>query len=275
MSKNTLKNISLIFYENPIARAYLYLLYKKKMNENLLVYLDNKVFFNNFFLKFKYKLIFKNINNYLKSSDILTLINNIENFFKLEKNFLIEMYKFENIYHFKNILFAKHHDINNFNNIDFFNNLNNKDFLNTSNTIYKNIFKSNKNFYHIHPGFLYDLRGADGSLNSINEYNEIGASFYLMNKKIDAGKIIDRYKKKYYKLIFPNFYKFNENQLYQIWFYFFDPALRVSYLKDLIEKNVKLNNYLNLDFNKTNNKYFSFIKNDKLKNLFYEKIFRS
>ena len=59
MSNNTLKDISLIFSENPIARAYLYLLYKKKMTENLIIYLDNKILFNNFFLK-------QNINQFLK-----------------------------------------------------------------------------------------------------------------------------------------------------------------------------------------------------------------
>ena len=96
-----------------------------------------------------------------------------------------------------------------------------------------------------------------------------------MNESIDAGKIIHRYKKKYYKLIFPNFNKFNEKQLYQIWFYFFDPALRVSFLKNLFEKNIILNNFLNFDIKDSNNKYFSFIKKSELKSLFYEKIFRN
>ena len=220
MSVNTVKNISLIFSENPIARGYLYLLLKKKITENKVIYLDNKLTFNKFFLKLKYNLIYKNTKKYLKSKNVLKFIKNIEQYFNLDDNFLIDMYNFENIFKFKNINFAKHSDINNKLNIEFFKNLNEKNFLNSTNKILKNIFSSNKNFFHIHPGYLYEIRGADGTLNSIKYYNQIGASFFLMNKKIDSGKIIKRFKKNFDKIGFPESSEFNTLELYNIWFSF-------------------------------------------------------
>ena len=58
------------------------------------------------------------------------------------------------------------------------------------------IFKTGKNFIHIHPGYLPEVRGADGLLWSIKEYNKIGVSSFIMNHKIDSGEIIFREKSK-------------------------------------------------------------------------------
>ena len=273
MSVNTVKDISLIFSENPIARGYLYLLLKKKFTENKVIYLDNKLTLNKFFLKLKYNLIYKNTKKYLKSKNVLKFIKNIEQYFNLDDNFLIDMYNFENIFKFKNINFAKHSDINNKLNIEFFKNLNEKNFLNSTNKILKNIFSSNKNFFHIHPGYLYEIRGADGTLNSIKYYNQIGASFFLMNKKIDSGKIIKRFKKNFDKIGFPESSEFNTLELYNIWFSFFDPALRVSLLKNMLEENTNLDNFEDIDFKFEKNNYYSFIDKEELKKLFNEKIF--
>ena len=113
MSLNNINNICLIFSENPIGRAYLYLLLKEKLVFNKIIYLDHKLIFNNFFLKLKHNLFIKNIKKYLKYKDVLTFIKNIENYFNLEENFLIEMYNFENIFKFKNVHFAKSSNINN------------------------------------------------------------------------------------------------------------------------------------------------------------------
>ena len=48
---------------------------------------------------------------------------------------------------------------------------------------------------------MYEVRGADGTLNSIKYYNEI-ATFFKMNTHIDKGDIIYRYKKEFKKLKF-------------------------------------------------------------------------
>ena len=95
--KNSIRNISLIFSENPIARAYLYLFFKENLISNKIIYLNQKSIFNNFFLKLIFNSNFKNTKKYLRSKNVLLFIKNVEKYFNLSENFLIEMYNFENI----------------------------------------------------------------------------------------------------------------------------------------------------------------------------------
>jgi len=157
--------------------------------------------------------------------------------------------------------------------LNFFKNRNEKNFLNTSNIIFKNIFNSNKNFFHIHPGYMYKIRGCDGTLNSIKNYNKIGATLFLMNNKIDNGKILKRFEKEFIKFNLPNHFEFSSFDLYNIWFSFFDPALRVSFLSKILDENISLNNFQNIDFNTEENNYYKFIKKNELNDLFANKIF--
>jgi len=271
---NNIKNINLIFSENPIARAYLYLFIKEKMTSNKIFVLNHKTILNKFFLKLQFNTTFKNTKRYLKNSDVLIFIKEIEKLFDLEENFLVNMYNFENIFEFKNLIYAKGPDINSNENLVFFKKLNNLYFLNSSNIIYKNIFNSNKKFFHIHPGYMYKVRGCDGALNSINSYNSFGASFFLMKNKIDSGDILRRYEQSYHKLKLPNFKKYNVFDLYNIWFSFFDPALRVSFLKKLLNENIPLNYFEKIDLKNEENNYFKFIDKTKLYNIFLDKIFK-
>jgi len=54
----------------------------------------------------------------------------------------------------------------------------------------KEILNPNLNFFHIHPGYLPDIRGADGSLNSILYSNSIGVTSFLMTDKNNIQNII-------------------------------------------------------------------------------------
>lgn len=270
---NHVKEITLIFSENPIARAYLYLLIKKKLFANKVIYLNNRIIFNKIFLKLRYYTTFKNTLGYLKSENILILVKKIEEYFNLDKDFLIDMYRFENIFELKNMEFAKHHDINNKLNINYFKNLKEQNFLNTSNKILKSILDTKKNFYHIHPGYMYKVRGADGTLNSIKYYNNVGATFFLMDKKIDNGKIIERFEKNFKKIYFPGSLKLKAYDLYNIWFSFFDPAIRVFLLNKILSEDVSLVDYQNINFSREENNYYKFINKSELKDLFINKIF--
>ena len=58
---NQIKNISLIFSENPVGRAYLYLFIKKNLISNEIIYLNQKTIFNNFFLKLNHNIVFRNL----------------------------------------------------------------------------------------------------------------------------------------------------------------------------------------------------------------------
>lgn len=270
---NSIRDISLIFSENPIARAYLYLFLKENLISNKIIYLNQKIIFNNFFLKLIFNNNFKNTKKYLRSKNVLLFIKNVEKYFNLSENFLIEMYNFENIFKFKNIYFAKSHDINNIHNIQFFIEIDEQNFLNTGNKILKNIFDTKKNFYHIHPGYLYKVRGADGALNSIKHFNEIGASSFLMEKKIDTGKILKRFRMNFDKISFPNYEEFSSYDLYQIWYSFFDPALRVFLLKKMLDENTNLTSFEKNNQETKENRYYSFIDKKEIKDLFTSKIF--
>jgi hypothetical protein len=271
-SSDSINNIGLIFSETPIARGYLQLFINKNLIKNKIVILDYKPPFWKFYLKIKYNLCFKNTLNFLKSSKILRFIRNIEDYFELEKDFLIKMYNFQNLLKFDNTFFSSHPNINNEKNISILKKINNQNYLNTINIKFKEVFESGRDFFHIHPGYMYKVRGADGTLNSIKYYNEIGATFFKMNNQIDKGDIIYRYKKEFKKLRFVDQAYFNDKTLYNIWYSFFDPALRVFLLNQIIEQDTPLNKFLDINKNLEVNNYYSYIDKNELKSLFEKKI---
>jgi hypothetical protein len=273
MQKNIINDISLLFDENPIGRSYLYLFYKLNIN-NEIIYVGNNFYFQEAYCKIFYKLNLSKPLKYLKSKIIIELLRNIEEYFKLDKNFLSEMYKFDYLLEFKNLSFLKNPNINHKDNINLLKNNRNDNFLNTGRKIFKEIFESGKKFYHIHPGYMYKVRGADGSLNSIRYNNKLGRTLFLMNKKIDNGKIIFREEIDYKKIYFPLFQNFKIKELYDIWYSFIDPAIRVSLLKKLINEKINLSNFCTINTNEKNN-YFSFLKSDDLSKLFNNSVFRN
>ena len=266
---NEFENICLIFEDNPISRAYLEYYKRKNLTKIKIVYLKQKSLLPKKILQ---NLKF-NKNNYypikfLKDKRILNLINQIEDFFYLDKNFLISMYNFNNLNYFKNIVFTKNSDINSKENVKFFSDIDDLNYLNTGKQILKEIFLSEKNFFHIHPGYLPKIRGADASLHGIKLYNQVGASLFKMNEQIDKGKIVLRIEKNYKKFLFNDFQFFSPKDLYRIWFSFVDPAIRVWCLNNVIEQKLKTNKFLDLNSNNEVSKYYSFLNENELKDLF-------
>ena len=141
--------------------------------------------------------------------------------------------------------------------------------LNTTNQIYKDILKTNKNFYHIHPGYLPLLRGADGTLNSLLKSDCFGVSFFKMTRKIDEGVIYLRKKIKYKKFNLGGYEKFQIKDIYRVWFSFFDPILRCSLLKNIIDESFK---FEKIETHNEMSSYYSFLKNNDLK-IAFDKIF--
>ena len=272
MDKN---NFSVIFQDGPIGRAFLNYFKLKKYQQKKIYYLYKKKFLPK---KMNLKMHF-NENNYyplkfIKNKNIYELCVQIETYFQFEKNFIQNMYNFDLLDFFKDqIVYIPNEDVNSdllFNQIV---KSGENTFLNTSNQIYKNILKTNKNFYHIHPGYLYKVRGADGTLNSIKHFNEIGASSFLMEKKIDKGKILKRFRMNFDKISFPNYEEFSSYDLYQIWYSFFDPALRVFLLKKMLDENTNLTSFEKNNLETKEDRYFSFIEKKEIKDLFKNKIF--
>lgn len=264
---NNLKNISLIFEENPISRAYLNYFRIKNHSQNQIVYLIKKSILP--------KIITKNMNftreneyplKFLKDQNVVKLIAKIEEFFLLERGFLVSMYRYQNIFDFKNVIYTENNKINSSENIIFFNKLKNLNFLNSGKVIFKDIFNSKKNFYHIHPGYLPLIKGADASLHSINNYNELGASLFKMDRGIDSGEIIYREKIKLVNFKFERLLNYNYKDLYRIWYSFIDPAIRVWLLDKCFQKQINLDKFIFTENEQAN--YFSFFKKENLDELF-------
>lgn len=229
------ENFSLIFDDSPISRAYLKILIDLNLTKiNLFVITDKYFFINktNNLINF----INKNLNaiKLINNNNLINFIFEIEEYFKLGKGFIFEMYKYKNINYFENIITINNRDINSETLRKHLINSNDKFILNTSTKILKSILDINKLFLHIHPAYLPDVRGADGSLNSLNFKNEIGCSAFFMNKKIDCGDIIFRKKFKLPKFRNLKLELFNNMELYNIWYSFFDPLLRAHTLKKII-----------------------------------------
>ena len=139
----------------------------------------------------------------------------------------------------------------------------------------KEALQINKKFIHIHPGYLPEVRGADGSLWHINRFNNIGVTSFLMSEKIDDGLIIDRDRIEMPKFTLNDYNSIEIKTLYRLWYSFFDPLLRAWHLKKFINNN-KLT-FENINKKITNqdlkSEYFTFMDENVQKETF-KKIFK-
>ena len=272
-SKIRVSDLPIIFVENPISRSFINVLIEKNILDTEIIYLNKT-----FSLGFLEKLYFKSRNYYpryfLNDNDLNYLIDQIEDFFELSRGFIGSIYKFDNIYKFNNIYKINSNSINSKESMKFFNNHSSSLYLNANHEILREIFDTNKSFFHIHPGYLPKVKGADGSLHSIDKFGEIGCSFFEMTKKIDEGKILKRINRNFNKLKLSKLAKYKVKDLYRIWFSFFDPALRAYMYKNLIETNLDMNDKLLFKkYNHEESNYYSFVNENDLNNIFY-KIFK-
>ncbi len=267
-----INDIGIVFYENPISRAYLKLFYDESLNIKNFFYLKDKSFLPNKISSFMF---FKKNNfyalNFLKDKNIKNLISQFEEYFGMPNSFCKEMYYFSNLDIINKINYIQNKSINSFETLKVFSEkkLNNSFVLNTGNEIIKDALNLNINFIHIHPGFLPDVRGADGTLNSILFNNCLGVTSFIITKKIDQGPIFLREKFEAPKFKLKNYHNYDLKNIYRIWYSFFDPLLRVSHLKKLFNlKNIesKTNNLENVG------NYYSFLNNYNLK-IVFDKIF--
>lgn len=263
-------NFSLIFLENPIARCYLNCLLDEGMTDLPIIYLGK---YSSFKLSRRYKFHQNNYHplNFLKDKSIGTFINEVEDFFKLRKNFFKDAYSYENLNLFNNISFINSNSINSPSVIKNLHIDGSDNYLISYQEILKNVFDTKKNFYHIHPGYLPKVKGADGSLHSVINHNELGASFFKLVKKIDAGQIIHRKLFQFKKISLKGLKKYNNSDLYRLWFSFFDPALRCSVLIDFLNKKFSLDEVIKPINNETSN-YYTFMKDEERTKVF-KKIF--
>jgi|TARA_B100000586_G_scaffold41609_1_gene26667 hypothetical protein len=103
LNKGRINDLVLIFDEKPISRAYLQFYIDNNFLENKILILNKKLpIFNDWNLKTKFNHNLYYPLSYLKLQKIKRFIRNVEDYFNLEKNFLINMYNFNNLNEFKN-----------------------------------------------------------------------------------------------------------------------------------------------------------------------------
>ena len=208
---------------------------------------------------------------FLKDKKIVNLIMQFQEFFNFDKNYVFEMYNEDYFNDLENFKFISSYDINSKLLIKNIKNLKEKILINTSKQIFKD-FSHKKKIVHIHPGYLPKVRGADGSLNSILKFNEIGATSFFISKSIDRGEIINRSSYKMQKFKF-DISQYSVKDIYRIWYSFFDPLLRSKHLNFLINNQKFIGETLKINnLESTDSKYYTFLNNNELQKVF-DKIF--
>ena len=183
------------------------------------------------------------------------------------------MYNFDNIFDITDrIIFANSSSINSPNVLKLLDQFNETIFFNTGKQILKEVLNSKHKFIHIHPGYLPAVKGADGSLWQIKNFDFLGVSSFFMSKNIDEGKIISREKIKIPTFNLNNMNKYDVKKLYRIWFSFFDPLLRGYHFKKLVNQQFDFKSFNEKIEKNEEENYYSFMKTDDLKVVF-QKIF--
>lgn len=241
--------INILFYEGPIARAYLEMLKSINCKPQKIIKLINiknsrtNNFYKQSFIRLKYnEFIQKQRMHYWSRFFLLRYPNLCEKIFKtisdnysIEPNILLNSYALRPLSKYSDeiikIPFDNWGDSTKNNILRH----NGSSFLYTGGGIVKKSFLDipNIKIFHIHPGFLPDLRGADGLLWSTLLFKKFSGSFFLMNTKIDTGEII--YRSFLKKLLLPkDIFKLENKMIYRFIFVFLDPFLRATILKNCL-----------------------------------------
>ena len=258
--------LKLIFFDNPISRFYINFLKNYDFLSEIII-LSEYFFFKKIFAMKKF---IKN-NNYpilfLKNKKNSYLINFVEEYFNLEKNFIYESYKFQTLDNFK-LKYVNSNSINSREALNYFIKYSGENFLYTGKEIIKkSLFNTKKNFFHFHPGYLPEMRGADISIRSVFYKKQIGCTFFKINDKIDQGEILLREKAdidiKYFKILkdlkFKDFYKF--------WYSFIDPSIRLNLLKKIVLNKTNLTSNEAKVLSEESN-YFSFLSQIEIQEIY-------
>ena len=185
--------MNLIFDEGPIARSYLMVL---KENGNL----NKKILFLNFpFLKIFNYFRFHKYNffalKFIKDKNVKYLIDQIQEFFNFRKNFINEIYNYNNIFDFKNLIYLNNTNINDQLKVSKIIQNRNEVFLNSGRRIINKKVLEKMKIVHFHPGYIPEVKGADSSMRSVEFQHQFGMSFFELNDKIDNGYVFFREKK--------------------------------------------------------------------------------
>ena len=252
MKKITLP-ISLLMHEGPIARIYLGLFYEYGFRFKRIYFLnyqnDNikKKKIAPFLPTFLKKIIAKQIHSYQLNYWVHYLKRKYPYLYleitkKFSKKLKIKINVYEHLFKLKKMneycLDYKELFLKNFLELNKVFLKNKENFLFSGGGILPKKLFENKhtNLIHIHPGFLPNIKGADGLLWSIKKRKKLGVSAFIMNEKLDCGDIIIRNNINFPKITKKILHLENKT-IYRLIFSFIDPLLRAYCLKKIIQEN--------------------------------------
>ena len=262
-------NLNLIFFDNPISRFYINFLKSNSILKKVVI-VSKYLIFKKFFMVNKF---IKNNNfplMFLRKKENKYFIDFVEEYFNLEKNFIKDSYTFQNIDNF-DLDFINSESINSKKSMIYFNNNIHENYLYTGREIInKKLLEAKKNFFHFHPAFLPNMRGADISLRSVFYKNEIGCTFFKINEKIDKGNIFFREQKSIDRNVFKILKNLEFKDFYNFWYSFIDPSIRLSLLKKIFLDKIEIS-VQKFETLKKEGEYFSFLHNEEI-NIIYNNL---
>lgn len=245
--------IDVLFYEGPIARAYLEMLYTLRCRPRRIVQLIAKRdlvtqkpvgTFLPMFLRKKYmaKVQEKKIHHWPKylfrtyEKLCVELFEQLSEILKIEQDTLLK-----NIYlrdldsYCDNIISFPINSLKDSELFEFISQQNTSNYLFTGGGIIPKAFFGIKNtqFLHIHPGYLPDIRGADCLLWSTMLSKHPSATCFFMDSGIDTGNIINAAFLPQIKLP-ATVSSLDVKMTYRLLYSFIDPWIRASVLKNTL-----------------------------------------
>ncbi len=253
--------IDVLFYEGPIGRAYLEMLYslgcKPRRIINLIPKLDPKTkkkigSILPSFIRYKYVEIIQNRKihfwpKYLYRTQkklCNEVFDQLQKTLKIKQNILFGALKLKPLSNYSNSIIDL--PINSFDDPELSSFLNTQDasmYLFTGGGILpENFFKNKSNkFIHVHPGYLPNIKGADCLLWSVMLTGYPSATCFFMNSKIDTGDIIQA--EFLPKIVLPRAVtKIDSKMNYRLIYSFIDPWVRAVVLRNTLKHTNFLKN---------------------------------
>jgi len=245
--------IDVLFYEGPIARAYLEMLYTLRCRPRRIIHLIAKRdlvtqtpvgTFLPLFLRKKYmaKVQERKIHHWPKylfrahKNLCMELFGQLSETLKIEQDTLLKNIYLRDLDHYcDNIISFPINSLKDSELFEFISQQNTSNYLFTGGGIIPKAFFGIKNtqFLHIHPGYLPDIRGADCLLWSTMLSEHPSATCFFMDAGIDTGNIINAAFLPQIKLP-ATLSSLGVNMTYRLLYSFIDPWIRSSVLKNTL-----------------------------------------
>ena len=253
--------IDILFYEGPIARAYLEMLYSLRCKPRKIIHLIAKRdlvtkktvgSFLPSFLRYKYAATVQSRKihhwpQYLFRTQkklCLEVFEQLQEVLKIKQSDLLGIVKLKPLDNYSNNIVTLPIDsLKDPKLLSTINQQNASMYLFTGGGIMPEGFFDIKNtqFMHIHPGYLPDIRGADGFLWSTMLTDYPSATCFFMNSGIDTGDIINAAFLP--KITLPKVASQLDNKMtYRLLYSFVDPWIRSAVLRDTLGSTNYLEN---------------------------------